>query len=879
MTEPTMPKAYDPQEHEARIYALWETSGAFRAQVRPDRTPFTIMIPPPNVTGILHMGHVLNNTLQDVVIRARRMQGYETLWQPGTDHAGIATQNVVERALRLEGKSRHDLGREAFVERVWAWKEEKGDYILQQLRRLGASCDWERSRFTMEPALSRAVTEVFVRLYEKGLIYRDTYIVNWCPRCHTAISDEEVNHTEEQSKLWYIRYPLEGGEGHLTVATTRPETMLGDTAVAIHPEGPKTLHLRGKAAILPFLGRRLPIIEDAYVDPEFGAGALKVTPAHDVNDFELGRRHGLETITIFTEDARVNEHGGEFQGMDRFEARKKIVERLEAMGLIEKIEDRPNALGRCQRCDTIIEPRVSMQWFVRMKPLADPALEAYRRGDVQFIPERWGKTYTHWLENVRDWVISRQLWWGHRIPVWYCEGCGKEIVARRTPAACPGCGAKTLRQDPDVLDTWFSSWLWPMSTLDWPEETPEFRYFYPTQWLATSPDIIFFWVARMIMAGLVFTGKVPFPTVYLHGTVRDGKGRRMSKTLGNSPDPIELIDGYGADAVRFSMVALTPLGQDVLFEAKKTELGRNFANKIWNAARFLLMNLQDYDAAAPQGPLDLTDRWILSRLDRVTVEVTRDLDLDRFSEGAWALYEFLWKEYCDWYLEFAKPRLNGEEPAARRRAQDTALHGMRRSLALLHPFMPFVTEAIWEFLPGTEGLLIRAPWPKPEGREDDAAEREMTVLQAAITAVRNLRAEMSVPPGALVRAVIKAPEETGDVLRRGEAYLRSLAKVGSLAVAADAAKPARSASAVAPGMEIFLPLEGLVDLEAERARLEKKRVEVTKGLAGIDAKLGNAEFTARAPAEVVQSERERRERLAADLAAVERNLASLTEGN
>jgi valyl-tRNA synthetase len=872
-----MPKTYDPRATEPGIYRRWEEAGAFRAAPDPDREPFTIMIPPPNVTGILHMGHVLDNALQDSMIRFRRMQGYEALWQPGTDHAGIATQNVVEKALREEGRSRHDLGREAFVERVWAWREEKGNYILEQLRRLGASCDWDRTRFTMEPALSEAVTDVFVRLYEKDLIYRGEYIVNWCPRCHTAISDEEVNHTQEPSKLWYIRYPIRGEEGTLTVATTRPETMLGDTAVAIHPDDPKTRHLRGKTALLPFLDRPLPIVEDEYVDREFGTGALKVTPAHDPNDFEIGKRHGLEAITMLTEDAVVNDAGGEFAGLDRFEARKRIVERLEERGLLEKTEENPNAVGRCQRCDTIIEPRISTQWFVRMQPLAKPALAAYRNGDVTFLPEHWGKTYTYWLENVRDWVISRQLWWGHRIPVYYCDGCGKEIVARETPASCPGCGSGELRQDPDVLDTWFSSWLWPFSTLGWPDDTEDLRYFYPTRWLTTGPDIIFFWVARMIMAGLEFTGTVPFSTVYLHGIVRDGKGRRMSKSLGNSPDPIAIIDEYGADALRFTMIALTPVGQDIKFDAKKTELGRNFANKIWNATRFLSLNLEGYDPGAETAAPELEDRWILSRLDRVTEESTRAFEENRFSDAAWLLYDFTWKELCDWYLEFAKTRFYGEDAPARARAQATALHALRRTLTLLHPFFPYLTEAIWEHLPGTEGLLIRTAWPSPEDALVPEAERDMKVLQDAVTAVRNMRAEMNVPPSLEVAVSVRAPEAAGAVLRSRRALLAGLARVKELTTSPDLAKPRRAASAVVEGMEIYLPLEGLIDLEAERARLEKKQGELEKGLSAADRKLGNEEFVARAPAEVVEAERERRERLATDLAALRRNLEALTE--
>jgi valyl-tRNA synthetase len=873
-----MPKAYDPKEHESVIYGTWEASGAFRARPDAEKTPYTIMIPPPNVTGILHMGHVLDNALQDSMIRFRRMQGYEALWQPGTDHAGIATQNVVEKALREEGKTRHDLGREAFVKRVWAWREEKGGYILKQLRRLGASCDWERTRFTMEPDLSAAVATVFVRLYDKGLIYRGEYIVNWCPRCLTAISDEEVDHQDEPSKLWYIRYPLEDDDGgYVTVATTRPETMLGDTAVAINPSSEKTAHLRGKMAVLPFIGRALPIIEDDYVEADFGAGALKVTPAHDVNDFEIGRRHDLEVVNVLTEDAHINDNGGEFAGLDRMEARKKIVERLDAMGLLEKIEDNPNKVGRCHRCHTIIEPRISKQWFVKMKPLAEPALAAYEAGEVRFIPEHWGKTYTHWLTNVRDWVISRQLWWGHRIPVYYCDGCEAEIAAETAPAACPKCKGKELRQDPDVLDTWFSSWLWPFSTLGWPQETEDLKYFYPTNWLTTGPDIIFFWVSRMIMAGLEFTGTVPFSQVYLHGIIRDGQGRRMSKSLGNSPDPIDIIDTYGADALRFTMIALTPMGQDVKYDAEKTELGRNFANKIWNASRFLLMNLEDYDAEAAMAEPEAADRWILSRLDRVTETATAAMEENRFSDAAWALYDFTWKEYCDWYLEFAKARLYGEDAAARARARTTGLTALRRTLGLLHPFFPFLTERIWEYLPGSEGLLMTANWPEAEGPADPAAEAEIERVQAAITAVRNMRAEMNVNPGLQVPVVIRADAETQAALEAGEPYLKTLAKVERVTVAPDAAKPSRSASAVTGGMEVYLPLEGLIDLEAERQRLEKKQAELAKGLAAVEKKLGNQQFVSRAPAEVVEAEKERKERLTGDLDVVERNLASLTE--
>jgi len=875
MTEPAMPKAYEPASHEDRIYARWIESGAFRASVRPDREPFTIMIPPPNVTGVLHMGHVLDNALQDSMIRYRRLRGYEALWQPGTDHAGIATQNVIEKNLREQGKSRHDVGREKFVEMAWAWREEKGNHILQQLRRLGASCDWDRTRFTMDPELSRAVTEAFVRLHEKGLIYRAEYIVNWCPRCHTALSDEEVEHHDEQSKLYHLRYPLTDGSGHATVATTRPETMLGDTAVAIHPDNPKTAHLKGKTAVLPFVDREIPVIEDDYVDVELGTGALKVTPAHDPNDFAIGQRHGLASINVMNEDATINDNGGEFAGLDRYEARKRIVARLEEMGLLEAVKDHPNALGRCHRCDTVVEPRLSLQWFVKMKPLADPALEAYRTGKVAFIPEHWGKTYSYWMENIRDWCISRQLWWGHRIPVWYC-GCGEMIVSRETPSACPECGGEDLRQDPDVLDTWFSSWLWPFSTLGWPDETPDLKYFYPTQWLTTGPDIIFFWVARMIMAGIEFLGEVPYSQVYLHGIVRDAKGRKMSKSLGNSPEPITIMEEYGADALRFTMIALAPIGQDVQFDQTKTELGRNFANKIWNAARFLVMNLEDYDASASRSEPDVADRWIRSRLEAARESVTASFERSAFSEAAWTLYEFVWKEYCDWYLEFVKGRFYGEDAGARAQAQHTALEVLRGALTLLHPFFPFLTEAVWENLPGVSGLLISATWPS-EGARDEAAEAEIAVVQDVISAVRNIRGEMNVPPGTKVSVVVKAGGAAADHLRRSAAKVEALGRVASLIVDAAAVKPPKSAAAAVGGLEIYLPLEGLIDLDAERKRLDKKLAELTKAVDGADRKLANENFTSRAPEDVVQAERERRDKMAVEREVVERNLAALAD--
>jgi valyl-tRNA synthetase len=879
-----LPKSYDPAQVEGRIYQTWSDAGAFRARVNPAKTPFTIMIPPPNVTGILHMGHVLDNTIQDVVIRFRRMQGHEALWQPGTDHAGIATQNVVEKKLREEGTTRQALGREAFVDRVWKWRDEYGGVIIRQLQRLGASCDWERQRFTMDEGLSRAVEHVFLKLYDKGLIYRGHYIVNWCPRCQTALSDEEVEHVEVDGRLHWVTYPFEvGGTEGITVATTRPETILGDVAVAVNPADERYTALVGRTVYVPFVNRAVPIIADDYVEKDFAAGALKVTPAHDINDFELGKRHNLTPITVIDGQARMTAEAGEFVGLDRIDARKAVVKKLGEMGLLVKVENHRMSLGHCHRCDTVIEPLLSKQWFVKMKPLAEPAVAALEEGRLRFVPEHWNKVYLNWMTNIRDWCISRQLWWGHRIPVYYCDADGTPHAGHGAPAACTQCGGGAFTQDPDVLDTWFSSWLWPFSTLGWPEENEDVEYFYPTQYLTTGPDIIFFWVARMVMAGIEFTGKVPFPVVYLHGIVRDDQGRKMSKSLGNSPDPLDLMDRYGADALRYTMILLTPTGQDVLFSEKKCEVGRNFANKIWNASRLALANLEGYDPAAAdlsKLPLEEVDRWILTRLDETVAQVTQNLDNFRYNEAARDAYEFAWGEFCDWYLEFAKRRFYGDPGPARTAAQAVTVHVLGTLLHLLHPFLPYITEELWSALPGGgDGLLIRRPWPaaRPDSR-DAAATAAVAHVQQVITAIRNLRTEMNVPPGREVTVVLHAPAKESGILDRLSGYVRSLARVGDLTVSADAPRPKVAAAAVVGETEVFLSLEGAVDLDAEKARLSKELEKVEKLAESVEKKLKNEDFVRKAPAEVVKAEEERLALLRDTRARLAKNLDVLSGG-
>jgi valyl-tRNA synthetase len=868
---------YDPARVESRWYAFWEDRGVFRPSGAPESAadgakPFVISIPPPNVTGSLTMGHLLGESVRDLIVRWQRMEGREALYVPGMDHAGIATQNVVEKKLREGGQSRQDLGREAFVREVWAWKEQYGGLILKQMRRLGTSPDWTRERFTFDPDYSRAVLGVFERLHDKGLIYRGYYIVNWCPRCRTALSDEEVDDVETQGSLYFIRYPIADGDKSVTVATTRPETMLGDTAVAVSPKDRRYAKLVGKCAVLPLVRREIPIIADEMVDPKFGTGAVKITPAHDANDFQTGQRHDLPQLIVIDEGGIMNENAGDFRGLDRFEARKRIVAALNDTGYLEKTEPHTHKVGHCSRCGTVIEPYLSRQWFVKMAPLAAPAIEAAKRGRVKFFPARWKKVYLNWLENIRDWCISRQLWWGHRIPVWYR---GEETVVSIEKPHGDG-----WVQDEDVLDTWFSSWLWPFAILGWPEETPDLARFYPNSLMVTGSDIIFFWVARMIMAGYEFTGETPFPHVYFTSIVRDAQGRKMSKSLGNSPDPLEIMERYGADAVRFTMIYFTPTGQDMLFDEKRIETGKFFANKIWNAARLVQMRLGDEDLSrVRESALDLTlaDRWILSRYANAVKDVTRNLKTYRFNEAANALYHFAWNEYCDWYLELVKPRWTEDAaPADRRAARWVAWKVLDGILRLLHPFMPFVTEELWQALPHDGECLATVAWPKAKKAWFDAeSEREVSFLQEVVVAVRNLRAENNLPPGKKVPVTIRGTDAQLDLVQRLEAPIQALARLESIELSRDGQRPAVAASAVVHGAEIFLPLEGLKDLDEERVRLASQAAKLLDDLEGVRRKLRNQDFLTKARADVVEKERQRLVQLEETLEKLKRAQESL----
>jgi valyl-tRNA synthetase len=902
MSEPLSPQ-YDPQATEASLYAWWQEQGYFRADEKSDREPYTIVIPPPNVTAPLHMGHGLNNTLQDLLIRWRRMQGREALWVPGTDHAGIATQNVVERQLAKEGKTRFDLGREDFVKATWEYVRETEGTIVEQLRWLGSSCDWERSRFTLDEGLSDAVRDVFVSLHEKGLVYRGNYIINWCPRCLTALSDEEAEPEEVQGKLYHLRYPLGSGfeagdlptlgDGRpfITVATTRPETMLGDVAVAVHPEDDRYRHLIGSEIELPLVGRRIPIIADDQVDPEFGTGAVKITPAHDPNDFEMGRRHSLASIDVMTDDAMMNESvPSEFRGLERFEARGRVIAAFREADMLDRVQDHPHSIPHCYRCHTVVEPRLSDQWFVKMQPLAEPALAASREGRVRFHPERFTKVYENWLENIRDWCISRQLWWGHRIPAWYCQApeCGEIVVSRSTPERCGRCSGGDLVQDEDVLDTWFSSWLWPFSTLGWPEETDALRKFYPTDTLVTGPDIIFFWVARMIMAGIEFRGEVPFRDVYLNGIVRDHLKRKMSKSLGNGIDPMEVVRLFGADALRFTVVTGAAAGTDQYLNYENLEEafgpGRNFANKLWNAGRFALMNLGDEPVPTLESvseSLEVTDRWILSRLSAATVETTDSLERFRLNEAASTAYAFFWGELADWYLEMSKPRLRGElgeeSRAAARATLVTVLDGVLR---LLHPVVPFITETVWQRLPkrgGEAPSLMVSAWPtRVEEWENARVERQIEELREIIGAVRNIRSEYGVQPAQRMRLVVlDASAELRELLASTPRVLADLARIGEVSFSREAGEIGAS-TVLRSGAEIFLPLADVVDLDRERSRLRAESERVGGLLESTRKRLENETFVGRAPAEVVQKEREKlqsfhdqREKLASTLSSLE----------
>ena len=886
-TRPEMAKAYSPAQVEERIYSFWEAGGYFTPRVDPTKQPFTIVMPPPNITGELHYGHAMFVAFEDLIVRWKRMQGYSALWLPGTDHAGIATQMVVENQLASEGLSRFDLGREKFVERVWQWKEKYGSIISYQLRRLGASADWTRERFTLDPGLSRAVREAFVRLYDRGLIYRGTRIINWCPRCSTALSDLEVDHQETESKLYYVRYELvKIGEGlvepdHIVVATTRPETILGDTGVAVNPEDERYFSVVGRQAILPVIGRAIPIVADAAVDPAFGTGAVKVTPAHDPTDYEIGQRHNLPAINVLNENGTMNDQAGPYAGLDRYECRRRLLADLERQGLLVKEQDYVHSIGHCDRCGTVVEPMISEQWFVKIQPLAEPAMDAVRRGDVRFIPERFARVYFNWMENIRDWCISRQLWWGHRIPVWYCEDCGETIAAVETPATCPRCSGSSLRQDPDVLDTWFSSGLWPFSTLGWPEDTEDQRYFYPTDVMETGYDILFFWVARMIMLGLECTGQAPFHDVYLHGLMRDEKGEKMSKSKGNVANPLDVIAKYGADALRFTILTGSSPGNDMKLTEDKLEGSRNFVNKLWNAARFVITSAGDDATAALRLPVqdaryEVADRWILSRASDVIADVTRLFEEYQFSEAGRVLHEFVWNELCDWYIEIAKIRLRGDAP---REARLTALNVLYRVLddvlRLLHPYTPFVTEAIWENVPERPAPLIVASWPTP-GTRDPEAESVMEVVTGVIRAIRNARAEFRVEPARRIEAIVVAGDRAA-LLSRERALVATLARVEPLQVVEALAEPPKHAlHLIVAGVEVYLPLAGMVDLEAEKARAHDELRGLTQQIGRLRARLSQGDFLTKAPPAVVEKERARLSEMEERLAKLEERLAALT---
>ena len=856
---PDMPTRFDFRTIEKKWCAVWERDHTFHAEPHPKKTPYSIVIPPPNVTGILHMGHALNNTLQDIIIRYKRMQGYETCWMPGTDHAGIATQNVVEKQLAKEHKTRYDVGREKLLERLWAWKEEYGDTIINQLKKLGASCDWDRTRFTMDDHYSSAVRHVFVSLYEKGLVYRGEYIINWCPRCQTALSDEEAEHQEHQGALYHIRYPFKDDpKKFVTVATTRPETMLGDTAVAVNPKDPRYRALIGKVLILPIINREIPIIADEFVDPEFGTGAVKVTPAHDPNDFAMGQRHDLPIVNVMHPDGRMNDLAGEdFSGMDRFEAREAIIEMLNALKVLEKTEEHQHAVGHCYRCHTVVEPYLSKQWFVKMGPLAKPALDVVKKGRIQFYPDRWTKVYCNWLENIRDWCISRQIWWGHRIPVWYCQDCNEVIVSREDVTRCPKCSSQKLVQDEDVLDTWFSSWLWPFATFGWPDSKDDVDYFYPTNSLFTASEIIFFWVARMIMAGLEFMGDIPFSDVFIHGTVRDTQGRKMSKSLGNAIDPLEIIEEYGVDALRFSLIINS--GQDIYISKDKFEVGRNFANKIWNASRLVLMNIRltdrviDLKRDIDIKKLDLPSKWILSRLYSTLQAVNTALESYRFSEAEGLIYDFFWGNFCDWYLELIKNRF------ADKTVQTVAFGVLEQSIRMMHPFIPFVTEEIWENLGISQTPLSDQTWPAViKNYIDPKTEAHMGLLMEITTGIRNCRAQWGIKPHQATDVIITAQKASlKKTLEGEEGFFSSLIKINTLTFSADLKNPKGTANGIAGKTKFFIPLGDLIDIKSEKKRLSAELQNLENLQKEIDRRLKNKQFLKKAPADVVAKDKDR----------------------
>ena len=873
-----LPKVYDPQQVESRIYQMWMDGDCFNGDPDPKKKPFSISMPPPNVTGQLHMGHALDCTLQDILIRFKRMQGYSTLWLPGVDHAGIATQIKVEEELRVkEGKTRYDLGREKFLQRVWQWKEDYGNRIVEQQKKMGVSCDWKRSRFTMDDTCAKAVRETFCDLYDKGLIYKGSRIINWCPHCITALSDAEVEYTDKPGNLWHIRYPLSDGSGDLVVATTRPETMMGDTGVAVNPEDERFKHLVGKTCVLPIIGRELPIVADDYVELGFGTGAVKMTPAHDPNDFEVGLRHNLEVVRCIGDDGVINENGGSYNGMDRYACRKQIVKDLEEQGYLVKAEPYSHNVGTCYRCHNDVEPLISAQWFVKMAPLAVEALRVVKDGEVKFVPERFSKTYINWMENVHDWCISRQLWWGHQIPAWYCDDCGHINVSREDPTQCSKCGSSKLTRDEDVLDTWFSSALWPFSTLGWPEKTEDLDFYYPNSVMVTGYDIIFFWVARMIFSGCEQMKEIPFDTVLIHGLVRDDKGRKMSKSLGNGIDPLEIAEKYGADALRFNLVTGNSPGNDMRFYTERCEAMRNFANKIWNASRFLMMNLTIDKCELPE-KLDLEDKWILSKLNRVIPEITENMDKYELGVAAQKIYDFIWDDYCDWYIELTKPRLNSGDEEASRCAQQVLLYVLTEILKLLHPFMPFITEEIWQAIPHEGDALMVQDYPvfSEALSFPEDAQRFETVMDA-IKAVRARRAEMNVPPSRKAHLMIVTREQ--DAFEAGRSYIMKLAYANEVSVLDTApadAEQGKMVTAVTDNARMFMPMADLVDIEKERARLNKELANAEKQLQAQIGKLSNQNFVTRAPEAVVNAEREKQAKLEALIENLKLNLSHLS---
>ncbi len=868
-------KQYNPKNVEDRTYQMWLDKNYFHAKREAGKKTYTIVIPPPNITGQLHMGHALDNTLQDILIRYHRMAGYDTLWVPGTDHASIATEAKIVEAMKKEGLTKEQIGRDKFLERAWAWKKQYGGRIIEQLKKLGSSCDWERERFTLDEGCSKAVNEVFCNLYEKGLIYRGERIINWCPHCLTSISDAEVEYEEQAGHFWHLRYPFKDGSGYLELATTRPETLLGDTAVAVNPKDERYRDAVGKTLILPLVHREIPVVADDYVEMDFGTGVVKITPAHDPNDFEVGLRHDLPVINVLTDDAKITDDYPAYAGMDRYEARKAIVRDLEAEGALVKIEDYSHNVGTCYRCGTTVEPRVSKQWFVKMKPLAGPAIDAVKNGDTKFVPQRFEKVYFHWLENIRDWCISRQLWWGHRIPAWYCADCGEITVSRTAPDACAHCGSTHLEQDPDTLDTWFSSALWPFSTLGWPEETEDYKHYYPTNTLVTGYDIIPFWVMRMMFSGLEQTGRVPFDTVLIHGLVRDAQGRKMSKSLGNGIDPLEVIDQYGADALRFTLATGNSPGNDMRFSDTRVEASRNFANKIWNAARFILMNLSD-DEPAPHIPenLALEDKWILSRFNALAMGVTDALEKYELGMAVQKLYDFIWDVFCDWYIEIAKIRLNGSDEAAKQTVKAVLVYVMSNTLKLLHPFMPFITEEIWQALPHTGESIMIAEWVKADDAlRFSAEEEEMERIMSAIKAVRNRRAEMNVAPSKKAKIFIETAY--ADTFEKGKVFFERLASASEVEVGAKFDDMDDAVSIITESARMYIPMAELVDFQAEIARLQKEKAGVEKELAMVNGKLSNENFVSKAPAAVVEGQRQSKARLEEKLALLDESLQNL----